>query len=323
MSAHAIQEHVVAAKDDTVHGDVVNDNQKATSESDWQVVVTEEIQLNQKSPAAPHEDGETIVDDETTSDERQLYTDAVQSTQLKSDPDESVEQADAAEWGSADNMIEAQLSLDPANAAIASTSNEDESSENYQELYVCGQCSIGFPSLAECQTHLADEHNMTEPAEVEEGHVSIGTQANMHKRVGRKTREEMALAMKERDPEKPQDLKCTDLSFATHRMRDGAEGKRPVRPPKKLLQDYQLGRRKAKPPPRPCARLLCPRKKCKAKFRSKEGLDCHKKCHTEKGNYKCAECDFHSTNWKPMQWHMWLEHKLDIDLCKCHLCNFR
>ncbi|ELU06916.1 hypothetical protein CAPTEDRAFT_147046 [Capitella teleta] len=68
---------------------------------------------------------------------------------------------------------------------------------------------------------------------------------------------------------------------------------------------------------------MCPRKKCKAKFRSKEGLELHKKCHLEEGAYKCLECEQLHPHWKPMQWHLWLAHGVDVDLCKCHLCHYR
>jgi uncharacterized C2H2 Zn-finger protein len=63
---------------------------------------------------------------------------------------------------------------------------------------------------------------------------------------------------------------------------------------------------------------------CALHFTSDALLKYHKKCHGEKSSFICPECkseDFKSFN--TLHTHLWRQHKVDMDLYSCKLCDFK
>lgn len=63
---------------------------------------------------------------------------------------------------------------------------------------------------------------------------------------------------------------------------------------------------------------------CAYKFETLEKLENHKMCHLESASsFKCFSCSLELNNWRRCSAHMWKSHKLDIDLLKCPVCEFK
>ncbi|XP_055687412.1 zinc finger protein Xfin [Lutzomyia longipalpis] len=70
----------------------------------------------------------------------------------------------------------------------------------------------------------------------------------------------------------------------------------------------------------------CTVKGCLYKFESTEKRDIHLKCHCSVENirnFKCPECGEGHKSWRTCGLHMWKEHKIDVDMLKCPLCNYK
>lgn len=71
----------------------------------------------------------------------------------------------------------------------------------------------------------------------------------------------------------------------------------------------------------------CTMKGCLYKFESLTKLEIHQNSHasdnpTKNREFKCTECFQEIKLWRNCTRHMWKEHKIDIDLLKCPLCDY-
>ena len=67
---------------------------------------------------------------------------------------------------------------------------------------------------------------------------------------------------------------------------------------------------------------------CGLRLEDKDKMEYHRRCHPtgekkEKAPFLCPECRTPAPSWRLMATHLWREHKIDIGLHKCRLCDFR
>ncbi|CAL1526388.1 unnamed protein product [Lymnaea stagnalis] len=117
----------------------------------------------------------------------------------------------------------------------------------------------------------------------------------------------------------------SDNSRTTHP--DGSM-RRKVKPPRALKEDYVLGKRPRKRIRESCVNLgykiVCPMMSCKAKFKTDIGLHIHMSCHNmDDTAFTCMKCQAPHEFWKHLRIHLWRVHKVDCDLFKCDLCDYK
>ncbi|XP_060073820.1 zinc finger and BTB domain-containing protein 24-like [Ylistrum balloti] len=206
---------------------------------------------------------------------------------------------------------------------ILTDASQQKSAPVTRELFLCGQCSIGFNSIDECRAHMMDDHaDMRVEEDNELSHrVSVGTQVETTKR-GRKRK---TVTVKSESPpyalDSDPDLDWDDQEEYKPR---GSRSRRKIRPPRALKEDYYLGKSKVKEKPKVMQgfKLKCDEIGCCAKFRTKEALEVHLKCHmTDVFEFKCPECDKSNETWKQIRIHLWKVHEIDTDLLTCDICG--
>lgn len=187
-----------------------------------------------------------------------------------------------------------------------------------KELFLCGQCSVGFDSIDECKLHMVEKHNVSmltgnrEPTQV-----SIGTQMDHKKKVGRK-----------RKSANPSRVSHVDKDWADEYMITGTKSLRRIRAPK-LKQDYFLESKRRRPKPMDDGEeyaLKCSVPGCCAKFFKEATKELHIRCHNslfEPYGMKCSECDEYFKFWRLLRLHLWKQHQVDMDLHSCSLCQFK
>lgn len=227
-----------------------------------------------------------------------------------------------------------------------------EPGSELRELFLCGQCNLGFTSIEECKSHMMQDHNVAlatadllpGPSETESpgevampaNMISVATQSHAHKKPGRKRKSEIAAQQKEQDESENKISEELDFKMeapvSLFNMRDTEDpGKRKINPPKSLTEDYYLGSRKPKKrrEPREPYNMKCAIPRCLAKFKTAEARQLHLDCHidvkeqTPGKMFKCVKCESAFLNWKLTAKHMWKEHAIDADLHKCYMCDFR
>lgn len=121
----------------------------------------------------------------------------------------------------------------------------------------------------------------------------------------------------------------------------GSRSRRKIRRPKALKDNYYLPKRKKNDPYTEKAILLtgptklkqqppiiekyeekCNVVGCYAKFKTKQSLDIHLKCHLENSpSFICPNCLQGYANWRLVRFHLWKMHKIDTDLLQCDICH--
>ncbi|XP_045132200.1 zinc finger protein 865-like isoform X1 [Portunus trituberculatus] len=107
------------------------------------------------------------------------------------------------------------------------------------------------------------------------------------------------------------------------------EGKRKVKAPRTLQDQFWLQKQRPKPV---CLvevdkTYRCPISTCKYKFSSKAKLQTHQGCHGggpgkgEERGFTCPHCALRFDKWSVCQLHLWKEHGVDIDLLTCGICH--
>ncbi|KAJ8302895.1 hypothetical protein KUTeg_019291 [Tegillarca granosa] len=185
-----------------------------------------------------------------------------------------------------------------------------------KELFLCGQCSNAFNSIDECKTHMIQDHNV-DTEEQTTSKVSVATQVEGKKKVGRKRKSAVITEPEEQDSD-------SDWDDAKEYVNRGSRSRRTIRPPKALKEDYYLGKRKKKEKPEVLRdyKEKCPQIGCYAKFKTEESLQIHLKCHVEgEYHFKCIECSVVEQLWKNLRFHLWKQHKIDTDLLTCDVCG--
>ncbi|XP_033754878.1 uncharacterized protein LOC117337856 [Pecten maximus] len=209
---------------------------------------------------------------------------------------------------------------------ILTDATHQKSAPITRELFLCGQCSIGFNSIDECRAHMMEEHseitNRVEEESELSHRVSVGTQVETSRRgkkrktVTKSTSSSPPYAL-DSDP----DLDWDDQEEYRPRA---SRSRRKIRPPRALKEDYYLGKSKVKEKPKVMQgfKLKCDELGCSSKFRTKEALQVHLKCHmTDVFEFKCPECDKTNETWKQIRMHLWKVHEIDTDLLTCDICE--
>uniref|UniRef100_L7LY80 Putative gonadotropin inducible transcription factor n=1 Tax=Rhipicephalus pulchellus TaxID=72859 RepID=L7LY80_RHIPC len=200
-----------------------------------------------------------------------------------------------------------------------------------RHIFICGQCSHGFGSLDECKEHMIEVHDLKVAAECD---VESKKSA-----AGRKRGRPRVL------PQLSSSTSVTPCSTASgsdviedalQSVDDGdlddgsneAIGKRRVRPPKNLEEDYLVtsGRRRRPKKENVVERQYrCGERSCGYRFRTENSLEYHGRCHTPAGPrpYRCPECGEQRDHWRSLAMHLWRSHMLDLDLHRCVQCEYR
>lgn len=214
-----------------------------------------------------------------------------------------------------------------------------------KELFLCGQCSLGFNTIEECKQHIVHDHNIplndmaTEPSSqpayselslAGSTKVSVGTQAIMYKKPGRKRKQKTpdrvmyGVAVKDEkitvsEEDSFESLIITEPFQSSSRRR--------INPPRALQKDYYLGQPKLRRRRTTKDRypLSCSKPGCVAKFREAKTLEMHLRCHidNEDMSFQCCECDKTFLQWRLLRVHLWKTHNIDTDLYACSTCDFR
>lgn len=241
------------------------------------------------------------------------------------------------------------------------------SESNHNEYFVCSKCNMGFMTLEDSTQHINQAHVETfastqasDEVVMPPNTVSIGTQAQMYKKPGRKRKviptgevisldadghsNQLALS----DVMVVSKVEPADSSAAINAVNMlgiarvdsvmGGPSKRKVRPPRALIEDYFISRRKHKKRqlPSEAFSLGCDVKGCSAKFFKPQSLSYHLACHAAADDdglpaaFVCPECRTAYAIWKPLRMHLWKVHAVDCDLFKCQaaaagpgLCRYR
>lgn len=61
---------------------------------------------------------------------------------------------------------------------------------------------------------------------------------------------------------------------------------------------------------------------CAVRMADAVNMAYHVKCHFEK-IFRCPECSAHCMIWKTLQTHLWLKHKIDMELYSCPNCDYK
>lgn len=242
------------------------------------------------------------------------------------------------------------------------------SESNHNEYFVCSKCNIGFVTLEDSTQHVNQVHmeaftstQTSDEVVMPPNTVSIGTQAQMYKKPGRKRKvvltgevinldavdghflnqplvSDVMMVSKEEPAESSAAINAVNmLGIARVDTAIGGQGKRKVRPPRALVEDYFISRRKHKKRQLPSESfsLSCEVKGCSAKFLKPQSLSYHITCHAGVGDdeqpaaFTCPECSMQFVAWKALRMHLWKVHTIDSDLFKCQpaagpgLCRYR
>lgn len=209
-----------------------------------------------------------------------------------------------------------------------------------KELFLCGQCSIGYNSIEDCKAHMVEDHNIQIEDPVDSNiKISVGTQVESSgKRPGRKKKSENIEVENEIIV---QPLSDSDWEEDKEEFYIGSRSQRKIRRPKALKDDYYLPKRKKtepyvekstlstspsrlkrQPPVMEKYEEKCHVVGCYAKFKTKESLNIHVKCHIENGTtFMCPDCLQIFPNWRVIRFHLWKLHKIDTDLLECDVCH--
>lgn len=201
-----------------------------------------------------------------------------------------------------------------------------------KELFLCGQCSIGFDTIEECKNHMVQVHNVLPPSQGSSSNVdsvtrvSVGTQVmSARKKPGRKRKNPAPL----RSPSPTSDKDWEEDDSSEWYSRKG-RNRRKIRPPKALKEDYYLGKKKKRTKETLMLsegyNLKCSMQGCFAKFKKEQSLKIHNMCHkkdNDKSYFVCTVCVLEFSLWKHLRMHLWRNHSIDTDLFPCNGCDFR
>lgn len=214
-----------------------------------------------------------------------------------------------------------------------------------KELFLCGQCSLGFNSIDECKQHMVRDHDIplndmtteppSQPAYYElplpgPNKVSVGTQAILCKKPGRKRKQKMPDKVTQEATLAEEKITVSEEdSFESLIITEPfqSSSRRRINPPRALQKDYYLGQPKLRRRRTTKERypITCGRPGCVAKFREEKTLQIHLTCHTDDSDtaFKCCECLKPFVQWRLLRVHLWKLHGIDMDLYACGTCDFR
>lgn len=240
-----------------------------------------------------------------------------------------------------------------------------ESGQQITEMYVCESClgtvfsgigivqhmlqvhGIRLDSISVTRSHeepVTPVGAQTTEIAMPPNTISIGTQAQLAKKPGRKRKvvadvaasgaaEERANKDRDTAAEKDNAAAMAVRTLGIERLTavGGQSGlsKRRIQPPRALVEDYHIHRlRQTTPRIRSSAVCLAPEIPCtfvgcSATFCQQDAADYHTKCHTKSGPFSCPECHGSFAEWSAMLPHLWTVHSIDLYAYHCSKCNFR
>ncbi|KAK3085749.1 hypothetical protein FSP39_008122 [Pinctada imbricata] len=253
---------------------------------------------------------------------------------------DNIDAGQSAEKGNKSQNVETL----PGELTIVDESNclGGENSETItKEVFLCGQCNIGFDTMDECRDHMFNDHEINVgDSDVEyetDGKISIGTQVEGKKR-GRKRKGQTKANDDDDEDYRPklEELEDSDVEWTieSEQSSRGSRTRRKIRPPKALENDYYIGKSKRRKETYEAqAQTLKKRDylfrctfegpgNCYAKFSTSVALERHLKTHVEGDSlYKCYECPTVFQQWCKMRMHLWKNHHIDTDLLTCDICG--
>ena len=211
-----------------------------------------------------------------------------------------------------------------------------------KELFLCGQCSLGFNSIDECKQHMVHDHDIplndmtteppSQPPYYEMPHpgtnkVSVGTQAILYKKPGRKRKQKTLDKVTPEVTSKDEKITVSEEdSFESLIITEPfqSSSRRRINPPRALQRDYYLGQPKLRRRRTTKERypISCGKAGCVAKFREEKTLQMHLTCHDDDTTFKCCECLKPFLQWRLLRMHLWKTHSIDTDLYACSTCDF-
>ncbi|GAB1598793.1 zinc finger protein 236-like [Argonauta hians] len=221
-----------------------------------------------------------------------------------------------------------QFSVAPNNSNYSTTPVGDDVLT--KEMFLCGQCRIGFNNIEECKAHMVQVHNVLSCHEDNQltagtvNRVSVGTQVmSTKKKPGRKRKNPL--------PQKSSPVSDNDWEEDDNNEWYSRKGRsrRKIRPPKALKDDYFLGKKKKNKDTNVFTEgysLKCSVQGCFAKFKKDQSLKIHVACHKKEADrsfFICNVCNVEYPLWKHLRMHLWRSHSIDTDLFACEECEFK
>lgn len=194
-----------------------------------------------------------------------------------------------------------------------------------QHIYLCGQCSRGFVSLEGCRKHINKDHNLKLPS-------------NKTTSVKRRGRPRTKLILKNSasfiqeendDDDEDEDMlgnEVDNTNFIENDERIETSGKRRVRPPRALEEDYYFGQKKKRVRKKSAKdrTYRCNERGCGYSFTSEANLQYHGRSHVSDDKpFSCPECDEKADHWRGLAMHLWKIHSIDMDLHTCPICGYK
>lgn len=189
---------------------------------------------------------------------------------------------------------------------IQSNSNDDN-----KQMFLCGQCYSVFETMDLCREHMIEFHKFESivQSEIET------TTSNMIEQTSSQGNDDENVESSLTDNEEIEDKEDEPTDSMT--INSEEEIPKPI-----SLQELKIKLTKT-------FILRCSVQGCIYKFETAEKRDKHFECHvslTEPDkirNFKCYECASEYKRWRECTHHMWKEHKIDIDLLKCPVCDYK
>nr|XP_037284660.1 transcription factor E4F1-like isoform X1 [Rhipicephalus microplus] len=200
-----------------------------------------------------------------------------------------------------------------------------------RHIFICGQCSHGFGSLDECKQHMVEVHDLKVATEcdVESKKTAVGRKRGRPRVLPQPSSSTSAAPCSTASGSDA--IEDAEQSFDNGDLDDGSNeaiGKRRVRPPKNLEEDYSVTSAKRRRPKKDNAaerQYRCGERSCGYRFRTETSLEYHGRCHTPAGPrpYCCPECGEQRDHWRSLAMHLWRSHTMDLDLHRCVQCEYR
>ncbi|XP_071451919.1 zinc finger and BTB domain-containing protein 24-like [Hetaerina americana] len=206
--------------------------------------------------------------------------------------------------------------------------NESEISEGTvpeKYVYVCSHCQFGFSSLAECKTHMINDHQL----------VVTKNEKKDDKAIADNPSEESSDLQTSQKllPKLPRLLRPPPSRVKTE-MDDGCAESSPKVPTTEQTEESASKRMKGlREVLLQERKIWCSVRGCVHKFVTNEGRAKHLECHevlskTSTGiskmrsqNFKCCYCQEKFGGWRPCASHLWKAHQVDADLFTCPDCQ--
>ncbi|XP_067120514.1 uncharacterized protein [Centruroides vittatus] len=202
-----------------------------------------------------------------------------------------------------------------------------------QHIYLCGQCSRGFVSLEGCRKHINKDHNLKLAA----NNKSTGMKRRGRPRTKMLLNNSTSFLQDENDDddEEDEDEALGNEMDGNNYMENGQDesdermessGKRRVRPPRALEEDYYFGQKKRRVRKKSTKdrTYRCNEKGCGYSFTSEANLQYHGRSHmSDDKPFCCPECDEKADHWRGLAMHLWKIHSIDMDLHTCPICGYK